>query len=530
MRQRLLVTRRRLLTTSASAGALSLLGGIAKPFVSRANDRPVVTHGVQSGDVGVDSGVIWCRTDRPARMQVEIATTDSFRDVRQGVFVDALPESDFTAKALIEDLPAGQDIFYRVRFMDHSAPTILSEPAVGRFRTAPSDRRSVSFVWGGDVGGQGWGIDEARGGMRSFATMHRNRPDFFIHSGDTIYADHPLPAERKLADGTVWKNLVTEAKSKAAETLDEFRANYKYNLIDKNVRAMNAEVPIVAQWDDHEVTNNWWPEEPMTRAELQRRKYTVPNMLALAARGARAFHEYMPIRGTPAEPARVYRKLAYGPLLDVLMLDTRSYRGPNAENMEETYGPSAYYFGPQQVTWFKRTLKASQAQWKVIACDLPLSLRRVHDPDRRFGNEASANGDHGAPRGRELELADILSFIKREGIRNVMWITADVHYAAAHRFDPGKAAFQDFEPFWEFVAGPLSAGTGRPIQPDRTFGCELVFAKGVPPGTDVNHGPSYGMQFFGHVAIDGATGVMTVTLKDIDDNALWSTKLEPKGG
>ena len=78
---------------------------------------------MQSGDVGIDSGVIWARTDRPARMQIEIATTESFRDVRQGVFVDALPQSDFTAKALIEDLPPGQDIFYRVRFQDHSSPT-----------------------------------------------------------------------------------------------------------------------------------------------------------------------------------------------------------------------------------------------------------------------------------------------------------------------------------------------------------------------------------------------------------------------
>jgi len=110
MRNRPMLTRRRFLTVS-SAAALS----IARPYVSRANDRPLITHGVQSGDVGADGGVIWARTDRPARMQVEIATTESFRDVRQGVFVDALPQSDFTAKALLENLPSGQDIFYRVR-------------------------------------------------------------------------------------------------------------------------------------------------------------------------------------------------------------------------------------------------------------------------------------------------------------------------------------------------------------------------------------------------------------------------------
>jgi alkaline phosphatase D len=171
---------------------------LAKPFPSRAADRPLITHGVQSGDVSADSGIVWARSDRPARMLVEIATTDSFKNVRHGAFVDALPESDFTSKALIEGLPAGQDIFYRIRFADLASPTAVGEPVVGRFRTAPADRRSVSFVWSGDTAGQGWGIDEARGGMRTYAAMQRNRPDFLIHNGDNIYADGPIAAEQKL--------------------------------------------------------------------------------------------------------------------------------------------------------------------------------------------------------------------------------------------------------------------------------------------------------------------------------------------
>ena len=193
------LNRRRVL---AGLGTTALVGGLACPAVSRAADRPVITHGVQSGDVTVDSGVVWARADRPARMQVEFATTESFKDVRGGLFVDALPESDFTAKAIIENLPASQDIFYRIAFQDLSSPTILGEPMVGRFRTAPADRRSVSFVWSGDVAGQGWGIDESRGGMKTYATMLKNRPDFFIHNGDTIYADGAIPAELKLPDGT----------------------------------------------------------------------------------------------------------------------------------------------------------------------------------------------------------------------------------------------------------------------------------------------------------------------------------------
>src|SRR5256885_829485 len=105
---------------------------------------------------------------------------------------DVARKSDSPANVLIDHLPAGQDIFYRIRFEDFASPAIMSEPQVGRFRTAPADRRSLSFIWSGDTAGQGWGIDEGRGGMRGYATMLRNRPDFFIHSGDTIYADSPI--------------------------------------------------------------------------------------------------------------------------------------------------------------------------------------------------------------------------------------------------------------------------------------------------------------------------------------------------
>ena len=523
---RIPLSRRRFLTTAAASTAISAVGGIAKPYLSRAADRPQITHGVQSGDVSLDSAVIWARADRPARMLAEVATSDSFKTITRAVFVDALPETDFTANAQLDGLPAGTDIFYRIRFQDFSSPTIVGEAITGRFRTAPSDRRSISFVWSGDTAGQGWGIDEARGGMRTYATMLRNRPDFFIHSGDTIYADGPILAEQKMPDGGVWKNLVSEDKAKPAETLAEFRGNYKYNLADKNVLAFNAEVPIFAQWDDHEVTNNWWPGEPLTRAEHERKKYVEKNALVLASRASRAFHEFMPLRFTQAEAGRVYRKISYGPLLDIFMLDMRSYRGPNGEGLQDSYGPEAYFLGPAQVAWLKRELMNSQATWKVIAADMPIGLIVVYDTDRKWGVEAIAQGD-GPARGRELEIADILSFIKRAGIRNTLWLTADVHYTAAHYYDPNKAVFQDFEPFWEFVSGPLHAGSFPQDTLDNTFGPQLAYVKA--PST-ANRPPSEGLQFFGHVAIDGAAQVMTVTLKDVDDHALWSTTLEPKLG
>src|SRR5262249_23108314 len=160
MTMRMSVSRRRFLATAAASSAISAVGGLGRPYLSRAADRPLITHGIQSGDVAVDSAVIWARADRPARMLAEFAATDSFKTIHHTVFVNALPESDFTAKALIDGLPAGQDIFYRIRFQDLSSPTIAGEATIGRFRTAAGDRRSISFVWSADTAGQGWGIDE----------------------------------------------------------------------------------------------------------------------------------------------------------------------------------------------------------------------------------------------------------------------------------------------------------------------------------------------------------------------------------
>ena len=237
----------------------------------------------------------------------------------------------------------------------------------------------------------------------------------------------------------------------------------------------------------------------------------------------------MPMRETIAEPGRVYRKISYGSLLDVFMLDMRSYRGPNGEGKEASYGPEAYFLGPTQIAWLKRALINSTATWKVIAADMPLSLIVVYDGDRKWGVEAIAQGD-GPPLGREHEIADLLSFIKRANVRNTVWLTADVHYTAAHRYDPNKAVFQDFDPFWEFVSGPIHAGTFGPNELDNTFGPQLMYIKAPTKEQGQNLPPSADMQFFGHVAIDGGTEVMTVTLKDWNDTALWSTKLDPRVG
>ena len=87
------LSRRRFLVSSAAAVAA---GGVARPYISRAADRPAVSHGVQSGDVLVDSGVVWVRADRPSRLLVDWATTESFKDAHRAAYLDVLKSAQIT--------------------------------------------------------------------------------------------------------------------------------------------------------------------------------------------------------------------------------------------------------------------------------------------------------------------------------------------------------------------------------------------------------------------------------------------------
>jgi alkaline phosphatase D len=480
------------------------LAAVSAPGLVAA-DRPLMKWGVQIGDVLPGRAMLWSKADRAAELVVEWDTSDRFANARRVRGGSATAATDFTARVDLTRLPDGARIFYRAMFEG-------GEPVTGSFRTPPAWRSTVRFLWSGDTAGQGFGINPDWGGMKTYKTMREADPDFFIHSGDTIYADVPIPAEVKLRDGSVWKNIVTEAKSKPAETLHDFRGNYVYNLLDEHVRAFNAAVPQVWQWDDHEVMNNWSPAKG-------------EKVMTMAVRARRAFLEYAPMR---VSKSRIYRRIPYGPLLDVFVIDLRSYRGPNTYNRQTVASAETTYLGTSQITWLKQELARSKALWKVIASDMPIGLLVPdgNDSESRPVFEASANGD-GPPLGRELEIADLLRTMKRQRVKNVVWLTADVHYTAAHTYDPANARFTDFNPFWEFISGPLNAGTFGPGAFDNTFGPRSVFYKAPPKG----HGgmaPSAGLQFFGEVEIEGRTGEMSVRLNDLTGMTLFTQRIEPE--
>jgi len=512
------VSRRQLLASGAGLAGL-LAAGRAPAAIVREAARPATLQGVSSGDVSQGRAIIWSRTDRPARMLVEWSTSERFADATLVRGPDALETTDFTAKLDLGPLPLGERIYYRVQWQDLGDLKTLSEPATGSLVMPPAAdaAHDLTVVFTGDVCGQGWGIDPARGGLSIFETMRRAQPDLFIHLGDSIYADGPITAEVPLDDGSVWRNITTPEKSSVAQTLEEFRGNYRYNLLDENVRRFNAEVAQIVLWDDHETHNNWYPT-----GQAADPRYSERSSAMLAARARAAFLEYQPIRHHWRDRERIYRQVRCGPLLDVFAWDMRSYRGANSANRQAKASAETAILGASQLAWLKRRLQASTATWKVIASDMPLGL--VVADGQNF--EAVANRDDGPPLGRELEIADLLRFIKVAKITGVLFLTADVHYAAAHYYNPAQAKFAEFQPFWEFVAGPAHAGTFGPGQLDATFGPQLKFLS-IPPGMKPNRSPAEGFQFFGTLQIAARTKVLTASLSNAAGKELFTVDLEP---
>ena len=273
------------------------------------------------------------------------------------------------------------------RRMDTSAP-----------RRAPG--QPVRIAWSADVCGQGWGIDRSRGGMRLFETMADANPDLFVHVGDTIYADGPLAAEVKLDDGTMWRNLVTPAKSKVAETLDEFRGNHLYNRLDEHYRRVCR-----AGRPGRDVGRPRGSRQLVSRAgaagaialyrEARRRAggagaAGVPRALPRHD-GSRPPTRRSIDRSRSARSSRCSRSTCAATAARTTRTRSRARRG---------HGHSR---PPPGTVAGRCAERDPRATWKIVAADMPLGVIVAHQPGR---HEAVANGDHGAPLGRELEIAE----------------------------------------------------------------------------------------------------------------------------
>lgn len=152
--------------------------------------------------------------------------------------------------------------------------------------------------------------------------------------------------------------LCPNGASKVAETLVECRGRHRYNLMDADVRACHAEVPQLRLWDDHEVTDTCSDAKALGPAYGEKR------IQAARARAARAVLDHAPMRQHGADEAeRIYRRVSYGPHLDVFALDMRSDRGPNSYDRQEAPGPETVFLGREHVAWLLAGLLESRATW-----------------------------------------------------------------------------------------------------------------------------------------------------------------------
>ena len=493
--------------------------GLRRGAPALLRDRVEHRHGARSGEVTTDSAVLWARATADGRLDARISSNGRVLREIEGVWADE--RADHTARIALDGLAPGRRYDADLWFTGPDGATGAVERV--SFSTAPVHAAAQSLVWSGDTCGQGFGINPELGGLTTYRAMLGTRPDLFLHCGDTVYADIEILPAVPEPTGETWRNLVAEGVDKVAETLAEFRGRHRYPLLDDHVRAFYAEVPTVAQWDDHETCNNWYPGEVIDDDRYAERRADV-----LALRGRRAWQEYQPVpvralvdgRGDGFARRRIYRRVPRGQHLDVFCLDMRSYRGPNPTSADPG---QPGLLGPEQERWLVEQVTRSRATWKVISADLPLSAPSNHADDL----DSVPNYDSGPPTGREPELARILAAFQRAGVRNIVWLTADVHYTAAHHYSPERAAVTDFDPFWEFVSGPAAAGTfaTKDAQLDGTFGPRVVFSKGNETAA-WTQSPRAGNQFFGHLAI-AADGLLTMTLHDGAGAALWATDLEP---
>ena len=427
--------------------------------------RYAFPQGVASGDPRDTSVVFWGRCVRTdggsgdVAVALQVSTSTSFVTALAEVRLTASATYDYTVRAKVTGLPPGTPLYYRFTAGGDISP-------VGTTKTAPAatSATAVRFAW---FTCQDWSVNH----WGAMSLLAAEELDFLVHVGDYVYetvgasfqagAAEPahtaikFPAGTKLADGSTY-----------ATTLDDYRTLYRTYRGDGRLQTLHAKWPIVAIWDDHEFSDDCWQDH---------QTYTNQNKQETARRRAasQAWAEYTPVdfgdvafdsANAAITNIRIYRDFRFGSLMHLVMTDERLYRddhvvdeaaiaaaqGHDPINGSDSIG--ARYFvqqpvlaqfeaakkaglgrspsilGVTQTQWWKDTLRASTATWKVWGNELMLSRLWL---DLRASAPAPFNALYvvncDSWDGYPSHKAELLGYLKAQSITNVVAITGDLH-------------------------------------------------------------------------------------------------------
>ena len=458
-------------------------------------------QGVATGDVSATSAIVWTRTIEPMKLRLEWSSEGGDSD---SVELETEASADNTVQHTLTALEAATT--YRYRFT-----SVSGDEAAGSFTTAPARDASspVHFLVGGDLGGQAF-CRHADRGYVVFEAMGSLAPDFFIANGDMIYADNPCPAD---GPGD-WVNLPGDFPGIAdvdwtdqAALDDAIYGHWRYNRADPHHRTFLEKVPMYVQWDDHEVINDFglaWPEWPLAPEREGWR--------ALVETGVDALFNFNPMTRHADEPRRIYRSFRWGKDVEVFLLDARSYRSAN--DLPDTPKSGKTMLGAEQLAWLEKGLIESDATWKIVSSDVPLSLPTGSNA-HIWGRDGFADGrrdDFSSRTGAERELLGLLEELDRANVKNLVVVVTDVHLAATLRYQPDLDGDGDALIFHELINGPLNAvAVPTPPHIDATLRPTILYAEG-------------GFFNFSEVRIDGKR--LVTTIRDEQGEVRHGSRLE----
>ncbi|MFE9442738.1 alkaline phosphatase D family protein [Streptomyces sp. NPDC006602] len=356
--------RRRFLTAGAAVLGAAASAQLWLPGTARAAETPlpdgVFSLGVASGDPLPDGIVLWTRLapdplkgggmpDSMVPVQWELAEDGRFRNVVRRGTAQAQPAYGHSVHVDVRGLRAGRTYWYRFRAGGQISRT-------GRTRTAPARHRTGGHLKMALASCQNW----QHGYFTPYADMLAQDPDVVLFVGDYIYESTPSATAVRRHEGTG-----------EPCTLAQYRNRYAQYRTDPDLAAMHANAPFVVTFDDHEVDNDFAGEIPQDPDKQTHDAFVVRLTAAY-----QAYYEHMPVRASavPNGPhIRMYRRLEFGRLARLNVLDTRQFRSDQATSQAGAQDPSLTMLGADQKQWLLDGLHDSPARWNLIASQIMMA-------------------------------------------------------------------------------------------------------------------------------------------------------------